>query len=111
MFGDSVYLRGAAALYALRQKVGDPTFFMILRRFVFDFRGRNASTADFIRTAVSVTHNFYVAKLLHDWLYEKAVPPLPGHTALAKGAKVEKPDVVGVRCGPFRHRGGPEKCR
>jgi aminopeptidase N len=111
LFSDRVYLRGAAALYALRQKVGDPTFFLILRRFVFEFRGRNATSADFIRTAVAVSHNVYVAKLLHDWLYEDAVPALPGHTvALAKGAKVARPNVVGLKCGPFRHRGGPEKC-
>jgi aminopeptidase N len=110
LFSDRVYLRGAAALYALRQKVGDPTFFMILRRFVFEYRGRNASSADFIRTAVAVSHNIYVAKLLHDWLYEEDVPSLPGHMALAKGAKVARPDVVGLRCGPFRHHGRPEKC-
>ena len=33
LFSDRVYLRGAAALYALRQKVGDRTFFRILRTF------------------------------------------------------------------------------
>lgn len=111
LFSDRVYLRGAAALYALRQKVGDPTFFMILRRFIFEFRGRNASSADFIRTAVAVSHDIYVARLLHDWLYEEAVPPLPGHTkTTAKRGSVERPDVVGLRCGPFRHRGGPETC-
>jgi len=111
IFSERVYLRGAMALYALRLRVGDPTFFLILRRFAFDYAGRNATSADFIRTAVAVSHNIYVAGLLHDWLYEDAIPSLPGGDGtLARRRSVERPNVVGLRCGAFRHRGGPETC-
>ena len=96
LYSERVSLRGAAALYALRLKVGDPTFLMILRRFAFEFAGRSATSADFIRTAVSVSDNFYVAELLHAWLYEKAVPSIAG--IVSSRGKLGRPDVVALRC-------------
>ena len=106
MFSDRVYLRGAAALYALRQKVGDRVFYRILRTFHAFYRGRNATSADFINKAVLVSHDRSVRGLLHAWLYEEPVPALPGEaTASARRGPVARPDVLGLRCGPARHRG------
>ena len=96
LYSQRVSLRGAAALYALRLKVGDPTFLMILRRFAFEFAGRSATSADFIRTAVSVSDNLYVAELLHAWLYEKPVPSIAG--IVPNHGKLARPDVVALRC-------------
>jgi aminopeptidase N len=111
LFGSRTYYRGAAALYALRLKVGDPTFFDILRHFVQDNRGGHVTSADFIRTAVEVSGDGSVRPLLHAWLYEKAVPPLPGMAdRKAKTGPVPKPDIVGGRCGRGSHRGAPRTC-
>ncbi len=108
MFTDRTYLRGAAALYALQLQVGERTFFRILRAFLREFRGGNATSLDFIRTAIRVSGDGSVRDLLHDWLYERPVPALPGRAvAEAQEGPVAPPDVVGLRCGPVRHRGAP----
>ena len=113
MFTDRTYLRGASALYALRQEVGDRTFFRILRAFVTAYRGRNATSRDFIKLAVLVSGRRSVAPLLHAWLYDEAVPALAGHavaTALREEGLALPPDVVGLRCGQGAHRGAPASC-
>jgi aminopeptidase N len=110
MFSERVYLRGAQALYALRLTVGDKTFFRILATFAAAYRGRNATSADFIRVAVSISGKPGVADLLEDWLYEDPVPPLPGEAAVTMESTAEIPDVVGTRCGRGGHRGSAMHC-
>lgn len=110
LFSDSVYLRGAMALYALRQTVGDATFFDILKTFLRAYRGRNATSQDFIQIAVYVSRKPSVKKLLNDWLYEKKVPPLPGETTVAKAAHPALPDLVGLRCGNGSDHGAARHC-
>jgi aminopeptidase N len=51
LFSDSVYVRGAMTLQALRVKVGDATFFRILRRWYAQNRDGNVTTADFVTLA------------------------------------------------------------
>jgi aminopeptidase N len=112
MFTDRTYLRGVSALYALRQEVGDRTFFRILRTFVRVYRGRYATSQDFIELAARVSGRQSVAPLLHAWLYDEAVPALAG-AAAATALRAEgplPPDVVGLRCGRGAHRGGPATC-
>jgi aminopeptidase N len=48
LFSTSVYTRGAMALEALRQRVGSPTFYNILRAWTAEHAYSNATTADFI---------------------------------------------------------------
>ena len=56
--------------------------------------------------AVLVSHDRRSRGLLHAWLYEEPVPALPGEaTASARRGPVARPDVLGLRCGPARHRG------
>ena len=112
MFSDRTYVRGASALYALRLNVGDRIFFRILQTFATTYRGRNATSQDFIRVAVSVSGKQSVAGLLHDWLYEDAVPALPGYTmaASAKRSTVDVPNIVGLRCGRGVHRASGARC-
>ena len=62
MFTERTYLRGASALYALQQEVGDRAFFRILRTFVTAYRGRNATSRDFIKLAVLVSGRPSVAR-------------------------------------------------
>jgi aminopeptidase N len=111
MFSERVYLRGAQALYALRQTVGDKTFFRILATFAAAYRGRSATSADFIRVAVSISGEPAVSDLLEDWLYGKAIPELPGQTSSEfERESTEPPDLVGLRCGRGGHRGSAMHC-
>jgi len=54
LFDFPVYQGGAAVLQALRDEVGDSTFFTILQQWVARYRGRSATTDDFIATASDV---------------------------------------------------------
>lgn len=76
MFDDRVYKRGALCLHALHRAVGDDTFFAVLRTWVERFSGRNATTDDFLALASEVA-GFDAAALLHPWLHDTPLPPLP----------------------------------
>ena len=56
LFNPNVYYGGATVLYALRQVVGDRTFYEIERRWVQRYEGESASTDDFIALASKVSH-------------------------------------------------------
>ena len=51
LFDGTIYQRGGMTLAALRKRLGDPTFFGILRRWASRYEYRNATTHDFIRLA------------------------------------------------------------
>jgi aminopeptidase N len=73
LFGTPVYDRGAMTLQALRQKVGDGTFFRLLRTWFARNEYGSVTTRDFIATAERVSgqnldHFFDV------WLYEDGRP-------------------------------------
>jgi aminopeptidase N len=73
IFAGSVYERGAMTLQALRVKLGDPTFFRLMRRWAAAHRYGNATVPQFVGLAETVsgrdlTHFFRV------WLYYKAKP-------------------------------------
>ena len=78
VFNPNVYVGGAITLFALRQVVGDPTFKNIERAWVHDYRGRSASTADFIALASRVSGQDLTA-FLNDWVYGTTTPAMPGH--------------------------------
>jgi aminopeptidase N len=78
LFNTNVNNGGALALYALRQQVGDATFREIERAWVTTFRGKSASTADFIALSSQVSGQDLDA-FLTDWLYGTVTPPMPGH--------------------------------
>ena len=73
VFAGSVYERGAGTLEALRQKLGDPTFFSIMRGWVQSHRYANARVADFIAYAEQVSKQD-LRSFFHDWLYRRAKP-------------------------------------
>lgn len=76
VFAGSVYDRGAGTLEALRQKLGDPTFFAIMRGWAGLHRYANATVAEFIAYAEQVSHQDLRA-FFHDWLYRPAKPTWP----------------------------------
>ena len=94
IFADNTYYRGALTLQALRLDVGDKAFFATLKSFYLTYRYGNATSADFIKTAVKVSGKPRVRDLLQHWLYDETVPALPGAasaTALQAGAAEAPP--------------------
>lgn len=73
MFGGSVYLRGGATLQALRDRVGDDTFFNILRTWNERHRTGNADTEDFINLTNEISGQD-LTPLLRTWLYQEGWP-------------------------------------
>jgi aminopeptidase N len=73
LFNGTIYNRGAMTLQALREKVGDPTFFRILRDWAAQHRYGNVTTPQFIALAerdsgMSLGHFFDV------WLFRPEKP-------------------------------------
>ncbi|MFD7999053.1 M1 family metallopeptidase [Streptomyces mirabilis] len=65
-------------LYALREKVGQETFGRIERAWVTEYRGRIASTQDYV-DLVSKVAGQDLDGFLHPWLYGAKTPPMPNH--------------------------------
>ncbi len=78
MFDDRVYKRGALALHALRVACGDLAFFALLHDWTSANHHSSVSTAAFILAADHTT-GLDTEALLHPWLHEAALPPLPLH--------------------------------
>lgn len=76
LFNGSIYGRGALTLHALRVAIGDETFFEILRTYYAAYAYGNATTADFIQIANTVSER-NLAKFFNDWLYATRIPPIP----------------------------------
>jgi aminopeptidase N len=73
LFATPVYDRGAMTLQALREKVGDETFFAILRTWYAEHRNGNVTTADFIALAERVSGQ-QLDGFFQVWLYEEGRP-------------------------------------
>jgi hypothetical protein len=73
--GYPVYLRGAMALQVLRNRVGDRTFFRILRTWVATHSGGNATSADFQATAEQVSGR-QLDDLFHAWVFTAGRPAI-----------------------------------
>jgi aminopeptidase N len=78
LFNINVYYGGALALYALQQEVGPAAFQRLEREWATVYRGRSASTDDFIALA-SRTTGRDLQPFLTAWLYGTVTPPMPGH--------------------------------
>lgn len=77
LFNPTVYQRGALTLHALRSRVGDATFFEVLRSYAAAFRHQNATTDDFVDLAEEIAGQD-LDDLFTAWLFGTVVPPLPG---------------------------------
>jgi aminopeptidase N len=76
LFVDSVYLRGAMTLQALRKRVGDRDFFAILRRWAAAHRYATARTGQFIALAERISGR-RLDPLFERWLYQQGKPDRP----------------------------------
>jgi aminopeptidase N len=77
LFDNNRYTGGTLVLYALALRVGQETFDRIEHTILTRYRYGNASTEDYITTAVAVSGDKTVAPFLRDWLYGTTVPPMP----------------------------------
>ncbi|WP_328321045.1 M1 family metallopeptidase [Streptomyces sp. NBC_00388] len=75
-FDDAVYDRGALAIQALRDKVGDTAFFKILKGWPAKHAYGNASVADFETYAEQVSGK-PLAAFFDTWLFTAARPAAP----------------------------------
>jgi len=74
LFNASVYQRGDLVLVALRDEIGDDSFFETLRMYAERYANGNATTDDFIATAEEVS-NKNLDSLFATWLYGEELPP------------------------------------
>jgi aminopeptidase N len=75
LFSPTVYLRGAMALQALRERIGDDPFFELLRTWVVTHDDDTASTEDLVALAEEISGQDLDA-LFQDWLYSDRLPRL-----------------------------------
>jgi len=73
MFHIAVYYRGAWTLHALRQRLGDETFFRILRRHYAQHADGHATTQGFIAIAEAESGQD-LGDFFQAWLLERALP-------------------------------------
>ena len=73
IFDTSIYERGAMTLQALRVKLGDVTFFKVMRGWFAVGNGHNATTAQFAAFAGKVSHRD-LRHFFSVWLYQPGKP-------------------------------------
>ena len=73
LFNGTIYDRGAMTLQALRQKIGDFSFFGILRRWATENRYGNVTTPRFVALAERVS-GMQLDRFFEVWLYRPEKP-------------------------------------
>ena len=73
LFNGTIYYRGGMTLQALREKVGDFTFFRIIRDWATQNRYGNVSTPQFIALAEQISGQDLTA-FFDVWLYQEGKP-------------------------------------
>ncbi|MFE0099771.1 M1 family metallopeptidase [Streptomyces sp. NPDC059009] len=95
-FDIAVYDRGALAIQALRNAVGEDAFFQILKGWPKEHAYGNAKVGDFVKYAEKVSGK-PLAELFDTWLYQPSKPAAPAAKkagvlrAPAKGAAAKAP--------------------
>ena len=73
LFNGTVYYRGAMTLEALRQKIGDDTFFRLMRSWAQQNRYGTVTTPQFIAFAEQVSGRD-LTQFFDVWIYQDAKP-------------------------------------
>jgi aminopeptidase N len=73
LFDPSIYIRGAMALQALREKIGTKPMLRLLRRWVTEHRYGNGTTAEFTLLAERVSRQD-LERFFQRWLYQRGKP-------------------------------------
>ena len=77
LFDDAVYKRGAMTVQALRETIGDPAFFALLKSWPAEHRDGNATTDDFIAAAERAAGGKDLGPLFQSWLFGTTRPSAP----------------------------------
>jgi aminopeptidase N len=87
LFDIAVYDRGAMTLQALRNRLGDPTFFQVLRNWVAENKYGNGSVEDFIALA---EHNSGedLTSFFQAWLFTAAKPAATAENGIDSAGRV-----------------------
>ncbi|ARF58588.1 M1 family metallopeptidase [Streptomyces gilvosporeus] len=85
-FDIAVYDRGALAIQAFRNKVGDKVFFEILKAWPTENRYGNGSVADFVKFAEKKSGK-KLADFFDTWLFQPAKPAAGAATGIAAAAR------------------------
>ncbi|MDR1042537.1 MAG: fibronectin type III domain-containing protein [Clostridiales Family XIII bacterium] len=95
LFGgaSAAYNRGALALAALRASVGDDDFSAILQQWPQEYKGKAATTQDFIAFAAE-TANVNLTQWANDWLYGQVKPSAWPTEQLTENGTVVTPTVT-----------------
>ncbi|MET7278609.1 M1 family metallopeptidase [Kribbella sp. NPDC005582] len=87
IFGYPVYYRGAMGLHALRKKIGDAKFFLLLKRYHSEHKYQNAFTTDFTALAEEIGGPG-VREVFDTWIYSETKPATsPAGLAVTVDAK------------------------
>jgi aminopeptidase N len=76
LFGDSVYVRGAMTVHALRMTIGDDAFFKLLKDWTAGRRGGNATLTDLIALAEQGSGQ-QLDTFFQAWLFTETKPAYP----------------------------------
>jgi aminopeptidase N len=87
LFHDAVYVRGAMTVQALRERVGDATFWSIVQTWAATQSGGNGTTPEFIALAEQIAGQ-QLDDVWNTWLFTagKPAPPPPLEAASARAA-------------------------
>ncbi|GAA3837877.1 M1 family metallopeptidase [Sphaerisporangium flaviroseum] len=75
LFNTSVYLRGGMTLHVLRKRIGDETFFKLLRTWTDQHKYGNVTTDDFIKLSEKLSGR-PLGDLFDAWLYQPQRPEI-----------------------------------
>jgi aminopeptidase N len=73
LFDPSIYIRGAMALQALREKIGTKAMLRLLRRWIAEHRYGNATTEEFTVLAERISQQD-LDRFFERWLYQQGKP-------------------------------------
>jgi hypothetical protein len=85
LFDAPVYYRGAMTLHQLRVRIGDDSFFRLLRTWARSQEGRNVTTRQFVKLAERISGQDLEA-FFDTWLFTAGKPEVPGAVATSARA-------------------------
>jgi aminopeptidase N len=89
LFQGSVYARGAWALHALRQELGDEVFFRALKAWCERFGGGSATT-DALRALCEELSGKDLKALFQAWIYDERCPVVPAYEPKPEASEGER---------------------
>ena len=106
LFDIAVYDRGAMTLHALRLTIGDATFFELLKEWIDEKEGGNATIPEFIALAENLSGQQLDA-FFDEWLFTAAKPASLDALAAANRSGAASAAELGIAVDRRKHRPRP----